>query len=253
MKKRIPVWLIGLLITLAVVAVPVAIFLPKAAPVRDNPQAGLLPTPIHVSHVDIVQGPLDTPQQVTRACLTCHPDAAAQLMGTTHWTWESKPFDVPWRDAAGDHRQDQPDQQLLHRRPGQPEELHDLPRRLRLGRGRLPTTSRSRRTSTAWSATPIWRPTPRASTGIRQRASTCWPRPNSVRMPTRENCGKCHFDGGGGNGVKHGDLDESLIYPVRRARCAHGRARLSVHRLPHDRRSPDPGPAGRRQLYRRSR
>jgi octaheme c-type cytochrome (tetrathionate reductase family) len=36
----------------------------------------------------------------------------------------------------------------------------------------------------------------------------------SVRAPTRENCGKCHFDGGGGNGVKHGDLDESLIFPT---------------------------------------
>ena len=35
----------------------------------------------------------------------------------------------------------------------------------------------------------------------------------SVRAPTRENCGKCHFDGGGGNGVKHGDLDESLYFP----------------------------------------
>ena len=35
----------------------------------------------------------------------------------------------------------------------------------------------------------------------------------SVGTPTRENCGGCHFDGGGGNGVKHGDLDESLIFP----------------------------------------
>ncbi len=35
----------------------------------------------------------------------------------------------------------------------------------------------------------------------------------SVRTPTRDNCGKCHFDGGGGNGVKHGDLDESLYFP----------------------------------------
>jgi octaheme c-type cytochrome (tetrathionate reductase family) len=37
----------------------------------------------------------------------------------------------------------------------------------------------------------------------------------SVRATTRENCGKCHFDGGGGNGVKHGDLDESLYFPDR--------------------------------------
>ena len=35
----------------------------------------------------------------------------------------------------------------------------------------------------------------------------------SVGVPTRENCGSCHFNGGGGNGVKHGDLDESLYFP----------------------------------------
>ena len=35
----------------------------------------------------------------------------------------------------------------------------------------------------------------------------------SVGVPTRQNCGGCHFDGGGGNAVKHGDLDSSLYYP----------------------------------------
>ncbi len=34
-----------------------------------------------------------------------------------------------------------------------------------------------------------------------------------MRSPERDNCGYCHFDGGGGNGVKHGDLDDSLIFP----------------------------------------
>ncbi len=34
-----------------------------------------------------------------------------------------------------------------------------------------------------------------------------------MRRPERDNCGYCHFDGGGGNGVKHGDLDRSLIFP----------------------------------------
>ncbi len=36
-----------------------------------------------------------------------------------------------------------------------------------------------------------------------------------VGMPTRQNCGSCHFNGGGGEGVKHGDLDASLINPKR--------------------------------------
>ena len=35
----------------------------------------------------------------------------------------------------------------------------------------------------------------------------------SVGLPTRENCGACHYDGGGGNNVKHGDLDTSLNFP----------------------------------------
>jgi octaheme c-type cytochrome (tetrathionate reductase family) len=37
----------------------------------------------------------------------------------------------------------------------------------------------------------------------------------SVSRPTRKNCGTCHFNGGGGDGVKHGDLDASLIKPAK--------------------------------------
>ena len=36
-----------------------------------------------------------------------------------------------------------------------------------------------------------------------------------VTFPTRKNCGECHFKGGGGDGVKHGDLDTSLTKPNR--------------------------------------
>jgi octaheme c-type cytochrome (tetrathionate reductase family) len=35
----------------------------------------------------------------------------------------------------------------------------------------------------------------------------------NVSVPNRETCGGCHFDGGGGNAVKHGDLDQHLINP----------------------------------------
>ena len=42
----------------------------------------------------------------------------------------------------------------------------------------------------------------------------------SVGRPGRENCGACHYDGGGGNNVKHGDLDTSLNFPA---------ANLDVH------------------------
>jgi len=35
----------------------------------------------------------------------------------------------------------------------------------------------------------------------------------SVGMPNRNNCGSCHFNGGGGEGVKHANLDGSLKKP----------------------------------------
>ena len=34
-----------------------------------------------------------------------------------------------------------------------------------------------------------------------------------VGMPSRANCGACHFTGGGGDAVKHGDMDTSLKAP----------------------------------------
>jgi len=37
----------------------------------------------------------------------------------------------------------------------------------------------------------------------------------NVGKPTRQNCGVCHFFGGGGDHIKHGDLDSSLLKPTR--------------------------------------
>ncbi|ROQ89823.1 tetrathionate reductase family octaheme c-type cytochrome [Desulfosoma caldarium] len=37
----------------------------------------------------------------------------------------------------------------------------------------------------------------------------------NVGRPTRKNCGDCHFSGGGGDAVKHGDMNSILYYPSR--------------------------------------
>jgi hypothetical protein len=36
-----------------------------------------------------------------------------------------------------------------------------------------------------------------------------------VGKPKRSNCGVCHFLGGGGNNVKHGDLEIAMFEPTR--------------------------------------
>src|SRR5512146_1973235 len=88
---RFPFWTLGLLGIILVILVPVFYFLPHSQP-STNPADYLPEKPVHVDHTDIVQGDFKTGQDVTRACLQCHKDAAAQVMKTTHWTWESKAF-----------------------------------------------------------------------------------------------------------------------------------------------------------------
>ena len=40
------------------------------------------------SEFPILQGPFESPEDVTKACLSCHTEAATGIMHTTHWTWE---------------------------------------------------------------------------------------------------------------------------------------------------------------------
>ena len=99
MKKRFPSWTLGLLGIMIVILVPVVYFLPRALQSSTNPADYLPKKAVHVDHADIVKGEFKTGQDVTRACLECHEDAATDVMKTTHWTWESRAFDVPWRDT----------------------------------------------------------------------------------------------------------------------------------------------------------
>ena len=98
MKNNKQIWIYGLLATLAIIIVPVIVFIPKASASTDDPWKNVPQKAIHTDHKDIVQGPFETGSDVTEACLKCHQDAAFQVMGTSHWTWESKPIQLPGRD-----------------------------------------------------------------------------------------------------------------------------------------------------------
>src|SRR5215211_1213813 len=99
MKKYLPSWTPGLLGIVLVILVPLLYFLPRAEKSSTNPADYLPEKLVHVDHTDIVKGEFKTGQDVTRTCLECHEDAAVDVMKTTHWTWESKAFNVPWRDT----------------------------------------------------------------------------------------------------------------------------------------------------------
>lgn len=174
-------------------------------------------------HQDI-EGPFDNGPAVTETCLACHEDAAHDFMKTAHWTWLPDQNvvgkgDLPlgkrntinnfciavdsnwprctschagygWQDASFDFE-----------KPGNIDCLvcHDQTgeyRKFPTGAGHPVYEPQE------WEGK-IWEPLDLASLA------------RSVGLPERKNCGICHFYGGGGNNVKHGDLEEALLSPPR--------------------------------------
>jgi octaheme c-type cytochrome (tetrathionate reductase family) len=212
MKNKRLGWIIGLIGILVVIIVPLAIFWPKSEATKKNPYDYLPTHPIHTEHKDIVKGPFETGQDVTRACLECHPDAADQIMHTTHWTWESETFNVPWRDepvTIGKINQinnfcigtrgNEVRCMTCHTGYGWDADTETV-----LQKAENVDCLACHADTTTYAKGEYGNP----AEGVDLLAAA-----QSVRTPTRDNCGKCHFDGGGGNGVKHGDLDESLYFP----------------------------------------
>ncbi|MEJ2507272.1 MAG: hypothetical protein P8Y81_13515 [Ignavibacteriaceae bacterium] len=38
-------------------------------------------------HSEMIEGPFDTPQEVTETCITCHDGVPDEIMKTRHWNW----------------------------------------------------------------------------------------------------------------------------------------------------------------------
>ncbi len=212
MKNKKLGWVVGLFAILAVIIIPLAIFWPKSAAAKKDPYDYLPVHPIHTDHKDIVKGPFETGQDVTRACLECHPNAADQVIHTTHWTWESAPFDVPWRDEPITIGKINQINNFCIGTQGNENKCMTCHAGYGWEEGTQATLQNAENVDclachadmTAYAKGEYGNP----AEGVDLLAAA-----QSVRTPTRDNCGKCHFDGGGGNGVKHGDLDESLYFP----------------------------------------
>jgi octaheme c-type cytochrome (tetrathionate reductase family) len=158
--------------------------------------------------------------EVTRACLTCHTEAARQVQKTIHWTWIDPKADPQakigkggnvvnnfcislssneprctschagygWKDKNFDFTaEDRVDCLVCHEQTGTYEKFP-------AGAGH--PADESKKLGEKTFNPPEWNKVAQ-----------------SVALPTRKNCGTCHFFGGGGEGVKHGDLDSSMFMP----------------------------------------
>ena len=210
MKNTHLIWITGLLATLAIILVPLALFWPQTVTAKDDPWTGVPKHPIHTSHADLIKGPFTTGPEVTRACLECHPDSATQVMATTHWTWESKPFDVAWRDEPVTIGKANQLNNFCISAQGNQKKCTSCHTGYGWTEGEYDFTKAENVDCLACHATAGYA---KGEYGNPAPDVALVAAAQSVAAPTRVQCGKCHFNGGGGNNVKHGDLDESLYYP----------------------------------------
>jgi octaheme c-type cytochrome (tetrathionate reductase family) len=164
----------------------------------------------------------DSGPEVTKACLACHTEAAKQIHKTQHWKWEfinpdtkqvlgkkhvvnnfctsvksneaacnSCHIGYGWRDDKFDFTVEENVDCLA---------CHDA-----TGKYKKPS---------GFAGLPVTKDTefPPGSGKI-IRGINLSEIAKKVGPTKRTTCGACHFNGGGGDGVKHGDLDSSLEAP----------------------------------------
>lgn len=212
MKNFRYIWILGLLTTTLIIALPIFMVLyDDDSATQSDPWANVEPHGEAVNHSDLISGPFESAEAVTETCLDCHPDAASEVHGTTHWTWRSDPVQVEGREepvAIGKAnvlnnycigvQGNWQGCTACHSGYGWEDESFDF-----TDESAVDCLVCHDQTGTYTKGTAGY---PLEGVDLEAVAQ-------SVGTPSRVNCGSCHFNGGGGNGVKHGDLDESLYFP----------------------------------------
>jgi len=163
---------------------------------------------------DFAAGP-----EVTEACLECHTEASKQLHKTTHWTWaftnELTGQELGKRNVVNNFcvatATNWPRCTSCHIGFGWKDESFDLTSEKNVDCLACHDTTGTYKKFPTGSGHPAYED--KEFGGKLFKAVDLKKVAQSVGQPTRQTCGACHFYGGGGNGVKHGDLDASLAKP----------------------------------------
>lgn len=165
-----------------------------------------------------LKGPFKSGSEVTEICIGCHTEASKQVMATRHWTWEytnpatgqklgkktmlnsfcigdksneafcqSCHVGYGWKDSTFNFKDERKVDCLVCHNTGKYKKPAGLA-------GEVPTE----RTEYPPGSGKYFEPVDLALVA------------QAIGKTSTNTCGSCHYSGGGGDGVKHGDLDSSL-------------------------------------------
>ncbi len=194
----------------------------NATETKPEPKPVKLTTTADHTKFKELQKEFNSGPEVTKACLGCHTEAAGQLHRTKHWKWEylnpetkqrlgkktivnnfcisvasneaacnSCHIGYGWKDASFDFTSEENVDCLV---------CHDT-----TGNYRKPAGLAGNVVTKDMEFPP--------GSGKVLKAIDLSKIAQKVGKSSRDTCGACHFFGGGGDGVKHGDLDSSMAAP----------------------------------------
>ena len=213
----------GIRLKIGVATVLLALAGPAVAQQANTPQIPGSGSTADHSKFEILNKDFTSGPEVTEACLSCHTEADDQVqMHSIHFDWEyehpetgqklgkrnvinafcgsvagNEPRCTSCHAGYGWQDMNQPPPQqssavdclVCHDRSGNYTKLAT-------GAGHPPMEAKGK-----------------TITGAKAWAVDLSKAAQSVGMPGRDNCGNCHFYGGGGDNVKHGDLSSALYNP----------------------------------------
>jgi octaheme c-type cytochrome (tetrathionate reductase family) len=167
-----------------------------------------IPSVDHSKH-EALQVSFENPHEITAACLSCHTERGEEVLGNAHWNWEREAY-IEGRGLTYLGKKN-----LINNFCTGIVSNEGTCNRCHIGFG--------------WKDEHFDFGNPynidclvcHDNSGLYEKAPGAAGYPvqdldfttivQSVGQPRKNNCGYCHFHGGGGNNVKHGDLEVALL------------------------------------------
>ncbi|MCT4590942.1 MAG: tetrathionate reductase family octaheme c-type cytochrome [Carboxylicivirga sp.] len=161
------------------------------------------------SQFQLLQKEFKTPQEVTEACLTCHNKRHEEIMHSSHWNWER----IAYVEGKGISKMGK--KNVLNNFCIGASTNEQACAKCHIGFGMSHNTfdfNNARNVDCMVCHDQSEEYIKGASmSGYPDRSVNLGKVAQSVGRPSKINCGACHFYSGGGNNVKHGDLEEALL------------------------------------------